>query len=211
MILALSKAYLLNDYAEILSIDNFLTTININSKITNTYNDIKAAYFYHYNGELEKSSKKIKSISFDTMADVAIAEIRRLEFKNGQLGYILNRNELNTLLQQLMSYIEQGLLIFKNNVFPSKEERILEMRIIFDIAPYSLDSQNDVETFKTLYDKSLLLENQIQQNNVKKSYTEYIVNIFNRKAFLFAAPAVALVHYEQAETFFRENNILNEL
>lgn len=211
VILALSKAYLLNDYAEILSIDNFLTTININSKITNTYNDIKAAYFYHYNGELEKSSKKIKSISFDTMADVAIAEIRRLEFKNGQLGYILNRNELNTLLQQLMSYIEQGLLIFKNNVFPSKEERILEMRIIFDIAPYSLDSQNDVETFKTLYDKSLLLENQIQQNNVKKSYTEYIVNIFNRKAFLFAAPAVALVHYEQAETFFRENNILNEL
>lgn len=211
VILALSKAYLLNDYIEIFSIDNFITTINVDPKITNTYNDIKTAYLYHYNGELKNSNKIIKSICFDTMTDVAIAEIRRLEFKNGQLGYILNRSELNTLLQQLKTYIEQGLFVFKNNIFSSKDEKILEMRIIFDIAPYSLDSQNDVETFRTLYDKSLLLENQIQQNNIKKSYTEYIVNIFNRKAFLFASPAVALVHYEQAETFFRENNILNEL
>ena len=211
LILALSKAYMLNDYIEISCIDNFINTTNVNIKIMNTYNCIKNAYLYHYNNELKKSNEIIKVISFDTMTDIAISEIRRLKFKNGQLGYILNRSELDTLLQQLNDYIDHGLFVFKNNIFSSKEERILEMRIIFDIAPYALDSQNDVETFRILYDKSLLLENQIQKTNIKNSYTEYIVNIFNRKAFLFASPAVALMHYEQAESFFRENNINNEL
>lgn len=211
LILALSKAYMLNDYIEISCIDNFVNTTNVNIKMMNTYSCIKNAYLYHYNNKLVKSNEMIKSISFDTMTDIAISEIRRLKFKNGQLAYILNRIELNTLLEQLKEYIEHGLFVFKDNIFSLKEERILEMRIIFDLAPYALDSQNDVETFRILYDKSLILENQIQQNNVKNSYTEYIVNIFNRKAFLFASPAVALVHYEQAESFFRENNIMNEL
>lgn len=211
LILSLSKAYMLGDTIALDSIKNFFYATYVNENLKSTFENINCAYVEHYRKNYHLSSEILKSVAFMEMTSVAIAEIRRLEFKNGQLGYLYERNEMNTQLQQLKTYIDKGLMLFSNILFPPKEEKILEMRIIFDIAPYALDSQNDVETFKVLYDKSIVLENQIQKSTIKKSYTEYIINVFNRKAFLFAVPAVALVHYEQAEAFFRDNNIYSEL
>ena len=211
LILALSKAYMLGDTIALDSIRTFFYDTYINSDLSRKFEDLNCAYAEHYRKNYFASSEILKSVSLTGMSPVAIAEIRRLNFKNGQLGYLFRRDELSTQIQQLKTYIDNGLVLFSSLLFDAKEEKTLEMRIIFDIAPYVLDSQNDVETFRKLYDKSLLLENQIQQTAIKKSYTEYIVNVFNRKAFLFATPAVALVHYEQAEAFFRENNINSEL
>lgn len=70
---------------------------------------------------------------------------------------------------------------------------------------------NDKDIFDYLYDKSLLIVNFINQNFIKKNYADFILNIFNRKAFLFASPPIALLYYEEAEAYFRENKIIEEL
>ncbi len=211
LVLALSKTYMLNDIIQRYSVKKFIDTSNIDCEKKIVFENLDRAYTEYYNRNYRQSNNIINLISLNQMSNVAIAEIRRLEFKNNQLGHLCYRDEMNTMMQQLRAYIENGLSVYSDIFVAQHEERILEMRIIFDIAPYALDTQNDVETFRELYDKSLILEKNIQSRAIKKSYTEYIVNIFNRKAFLFAAPAVALVHYEQAEAFFRENNIFSEL
>lgn len=211
IVLSLSKAYMLGDMLTLNLIKNFFYDTCTSKDVKIIFDNLNCAYMEHYRKNYLLSIEFLKSVTLKGLSSVAVAEIRRLEFKNRQLGYLFERDEMNTQLQQLKTYTDKGLVIFSDIFSEPKEEKVLEMRIIFDITPYILDSQNDVETFRFLYDKSLLIENQIQQTTIKKSYTEYIINVFNRKAFLFAAPAVALVHYEQAESFFRENNILTEL
>ena len=41
-------------------------------------------------------------------------------------------------------------------------------------------------------------------------FSEYIINVFNRKAFLFAVPSQASVYYEQAVAYFKDNKIWDE-
>lgn len=211
IVLALSKAYMFGDTIALKSIKDFFYSIYINENARNVFESLNNAYAQHYCKNYSLSSNIIKSIPLVGISPVTLAEIRRLEFKNGQLGHLFNRNEMNTQMHQLKTYIDSGLYLFTDILFGSRNEKMLEMRILFDIAPYSLDSQNDVETFRVLYDKSVLLEKEIRQTTIKKGYSEYIVNVFKRKAFLFAVPAAAIVHYEQAETFFRENSIFSEL
>ena len=114
---------------------------------------------------------------------------------------------MKTQIMILKTYVDKGVFLFRDTTFGSQEEYMLELRIIFDIAPYVLDVQNDVETFNKLYDKSLVIQKSIDKSALKKSYSEYVINVFNRKAFLFAPPSTALVYYEQAEAYFRKARI----
>lgn len=211
LVLAISKSYMLNDIIAVNSTIEFFNKSNTKNNFKVAFENISKAFYEYNNHNYKKTIEIIKTINTITLSSVALAEIRRIEFKCYQLGHLLERSEMNTRLLQLKTYIDNGIKLIGDPIFEPKEEKLLEMRIIYDIAPYALDTQNNIQLFNELYNKSLALEDQIQQTILKKSYAEYIVNVFNRKAFLFATPPVALVYYEQAEAYFRENNINIEL
>lgn len=211
LILALSKTYLLNDFITRDKIDQFILSNSKNTLQYKVFIEINFAYNEHYNNNYIKSYHILENLDFASFHTVLTAELRRLQFKNMQLGRINNGREIYNLTYQLKTYIDKEIILLNNNLFMPKEEKLLSLRIIYEIAPYLLDAINDKESFNYLYDKSLILVNFINKHFVKKSYADFILNIFNRKAFLFAPPSIAILYYEEAEAYFRENKILEEL
>lgn len=212
LVLALSKTYLFNDYLIRDEIEKFILSKDNTTQLYELFIKIKNAYYQHYKTNYIESYYILENLNFSLFHPVLKAELRRLQFKNMQLGRIKRGREIFDLVNQLKTYIEKELLILLDNKnFKSKEEKLLTLRIIYEISPYFLDVMNDKDNFNYLYDKSLLIVNFINQNFIKKSYADFILNIFNRKAFLFAPPPIALLYYEEAEAYFRENKIIEEL
>ena len=136
---------------------------------------------------------------------VGLTEYYRLLFKIGYEGKM--KEFLPQYLARLILCTEDDydLSLDLGKPFSNKQEVVLKMRIMYDIAPYILDDLNDVSRFEKIYDRSRKLE-----RNEKESgsiFFEYAINVFNRKAFLFANPAQAHVYYEEAEQFFFKNQI----
>lgn len=208
--LSLSKSYLLNDELTRKKTRDFFEKHNNNYQYNELIKNIDNAYKNHYAANYMETEKILSQFDYSKINFVLAAELRRLQFKNGNLGHLFSAQKMNGLVNILMAYLEKGIILNANFPCNLKEEKLLSLRIIFDVAPYVLDTQNEKESFRKLYDKSLLLVKYINQNFIKKSFAEYIVNIFNRKAFLFAPPMKALLYYEQAEAYFRDNNILEE-
>lgn len=210
IILAISKSFLLNDNLERKKVISFFYDNNRDKETHELFNNILEAYQKHYAHNYSDSNIILAEIDYSKINNVLAAELRRLEFKNGYLGRNMTPQQLNCISQALQAQLEQKLILNKDSVFPNKDEKILSLRIIFELAPFILDSQNDRESFCKLYDNSLLLVKYIDRYFIKKSFAEYIINVFNRKAFLFAAPSQASIYYEQAVAYFRENNIWEE-
>ncbi len=210
IVLALSKSFLLND----LLIRNKVTSFFYDNCTKNYYVDIfdqiSNAYQENENRNYKKSNDILVEIDYSELNVVLVAELRRLEFKNSYLGRIATQQKLNSLSNKLQTHLEQQLTLTTEFLSKSKEEKILSLRIIFELAPFILDSQNDKETFRKLYDKSLILVKYINNHFIKKSFADYVINVFNRKAFLFAPPSNAALFYEQSVAYFRENSIWNE-
>lgn len=208
--LAISKSFLLNDS---LIREKIISFFNVNihdEEQKRLFYNIIEAYKEHQKGNYVKSNEMLNNIDYTMINTVLTAELKRLEFQNGYLGHTLSPMRLNGLSKELQVYLEQKLILCTDFVFGNKDEKIISLRIIFDLAPFILDSQNDKETFRKLYDNSLILVQYINNHFVKKSFAEYIINVFNRKAFLFESPSGASVFYEQATAYFNENHILDE-
>lgn len=172
--------------------------------------NIIEAYEEHQKGNYRQSNEILHNIDYTIINIVLVAELKRLEFKNGYLGHISSQMRLNGLSKELQAHLEQKMVICTDFLSRNKDEKIISLKIIFDLAPFILDSQNDRETFRKLYDDSLILVQYINNHFVKKSFAEYVINVFNRKAFLFAPPSIASVYYEQATAYFKENYIWDE-
>ena len=149
-------------------------------------------------------------INYSTLNIVLAAELRRLELKNNYLCKNRNPQKINEILLELQAHLEKKLVLINDLTFDNKSEKILTLRIVFELAPIVLDYHNNKEIFCKLYDESLLLVNYINENFIKKSFAEYVINVFNRKAFLFAPPSQASIYYEQAVSYFRDNKIWEE-
>ncbi|NDO51467.1 hypothetical protein FMM75_19470 [Lachnospiraceae bacterium MD335] len=208
--LAISKSFLLNDC---LVREKVITFYNANmydedQKIL--FFNIIEAYEEHQKGNYRQSNEILHNIDYTIINIVLVAELKRLEFKNGYLGHISSQMRLNGLSKELQAHLEQKMVICTDFLSKNKDEKIISLKIIFDLAPFILDSQNDRETFRKLYDDSLILVQYINNHFVKKSFAEYVINVFNRKAFLFAPPSIASVYYEQATAYFKENYIWDE-
>lgn len=208
--LAISKSFLLNDC---LVREKVITFYNANmydedQKIL--FFNIIEAYEEHQKGNYRQSNEILHNIDYTIINIVLVAELKRLEFKNGYLGHISSQMRLNGLSKELQAHLEQKMVICTDFLSRNKDEKIISLKIIFDLAPFILDSQNDRETFRKLYDDSLILVQYINNHFVKKSFAEYVINVFNRKAFLFAPPSIASVYYEQATAYFKENYIWDE-
>lgn len=211
LVLALAKAHMMSDSICLNEALVFVRDKGYNSEQKELFEKINEAYNKHYQQKYKCSSAILGSLNFETLPVLVAVEVRRLDFKNRELGHFYQRQDMKTQIMILKTYVDKGVFLFRDTTFGSQEEYMLELRIIFDIAPYVLDVQNDVETFNKLYDKSLVIQKSIDKSALKKSYSEYVINVFNRKAFLFAPPSTALVYYEQAEAYFRKARINSEL
>lgn len=208
--LAISKSFLLNDCLEREKVITFFKNNIQNEEQKKLFFNIIEAYEEHQKGNYIRSNEILHNIDYTIINVVLVAELKRLEFKNGYLGHISSQMRLNGLSKELQAHLEQKMVICNDFVSRNKEEKIIALKIIFDLAPFILDSQNDRETFCKLYDDSLILVQYINNHFIKKSFAEYVINVFNRKAFLFAPPSVASIYYEQATAYFKENYILDE-
>lgn len=210
IILAISKSFLLKDLLIRNKVISFFHNNNTNGYYTNVFNQILEAYQENENQNYEKSNNILKEIDYSEFNPVLAAELRRLEFRNGYFGRIMPPQRLNGLSNELQTHLQQKLFLTTEFLANSKDEKILSLRIIFELAPFVLDSQNDKDAFCKLYDESLILVKYINEHFIQKSFADYVINVFNRKAFLFAPPSNAVLYYEQAVAYFRENNIWNE-
>lgn len=210
IILALSKSFLFNDQLSKNKISSFFYENNSENKYRQLFDKIKEAYQEHHNNNYINSNILIADIDYSDVNTVLAAELRRLEFKNGFLSKTMTPQKLYDLSQELQTHLEKKLVLTTEFLSENKDEKILSLRIIFDIAPFILDTQNNRESFGKLYDNSLILANYINNHFINKNFAEYIINVFNRKAFLFASPASASLYYEQAVAYFKDNKIWHE-
>lgn len=209
LILSLSKSFLTNDDITQRKINKFINDY-ADDKINKFFILIFESYSEYYAGNYKNTHELLKKPDYSSMNAVLAAELRRMLFKSGELGHCASKAEMRQLAEQLCNYIERELILVNLQEFEQKDEKMLSLRIIFDIAPYILDARNDKELFSKLYDRSLLIVKYIENNFIKKSFSHYVLNVFNRKAFLFAAPDVALLYYEEAASYFRQNKIIEQ-
>lgn len=129
-------------------------------------------------------------------------------------GILYRKHEMNTtnvshVLNNCIGYAENELFIDCNEIngIYRTDEKILRLKIIYEIAPYILDEKNDYDAFQKLYNlsKELNCDNNISKR--QKSLGEYIENVFNRKAFLFVNQASCDIYYEKAKKYFSKHEI----
>lgn len=210
IMLGISKCFMLNDILQRDKITSFFLKNNTNECYKELFNNICDAYVNHYQGYYQKVLEILEDIDYSEINIVLAAELRRLKFKSGYIGHCMTSALINEVAQELHIYLEKRIFLSTDFVPKNKDEKILSLRIIYELAPYELDTLNDKERFRKLYDNSLLLTNYINNHFIKKSFSEYIINVFNRKAFLFAVPSQASVYYEQAVAYFKDNKIWDE-
>lgn len=210
VVLAVSKAFIINDLYSVDLIRNKLINMNGADKYAHNFDIIVDAYKLHYSKQYSKSNDKLCTLNLIDFPRIIVAEIKRLKFRNGQLGHCLQISEMRVLSEQLLLYAESGLYINSDYIVNKKYEKILVLSILYDLAPYALDTLNDKELFENIFDKSLVIVNQLKEENNDNVFAEYLINIFNRKAFLFRKPTLALLNYEEAERFFKNNHILDQ-
>ena len=124
-------------------------------------------------------------------------------YKNTNLSKPTDHNALN----ECINYALNELIINPpdTTIINPTDETILRLKIIYGISPCILDQLNDYDGFNRLYYKSRELSS--NSNAKQHGIGEYIENVFNRKAFLFANPAACSIYYEKAKRFFETNQI----
>ncbi len=120
----------------------------------------------------------------------------------------MNSSEASRILNKCIGYAENELIIDIADIdgVYQIDEKILRLKIIYDIAPCVLDQRNDYDTFQKLYNLSKSL-NSSNISKKQKSLGEYIENVFNRKAFLFVNQASCDFYYEKAKRYFAKHEI----
>ena len=128
-------------------------------------------------------------------------------------GLLYRKTPMNTpiasrILNKCIGYAENELIIDNAEIegILQIDEKILRLKIIYDIAPCVLDQRNDYDTFQKLYNLSKEL-NGSKISKKQKSISEYIENVFNRKAFLFVNQAACDIYYEKAKKYFGRHEI----
>lgn len=130
------------------------------------------------------------------------------------LGVLYRETPMNTplasrILNKCIGYAENNLIIDTTEIegLLQIDEKILRLKIIYDIAPCVLDQKNDYVTFQELYNLSKELNSGYQICKKQKSLCEYIENVFNRKAFLFVNQASCDIYYEKAKKYFSDHEV----
>lgn len=208
-ILAYISAKQIGDDIKIKNIDNIIMQTWVDDKYKEMYSAICEYYNILFSqpsiGEVEQAYRNIINIyrwELPIQAEITYEYFLYI-YRNTDFKKITYRN----ILDKCISYAMNEMIIHTPDALVIKQidETILRLKIIYGIAPCVLDLLNDYQTFDNLYHKSKELSS---NNNTKQhGIGEYIQNVFNRKAFLFANQAVCNVYYEKAKSYFEHNEI----
>ncbi len=212
IILALSKNFLLNDLIELKKIDDIFSNMNKYKDDKRLFNSIKSAFRHHHNQDYMSCIKVLEEINIDDLNLIGNAELTRLKFKSGILGKvdeILSKEDIFNLVNKLEGFIiNKGIQV---NVPLYSKEYAFRFIILQDILPYILDSLNDRNRFNLLYDEFVNISRHINGTFIKSDFYKYMHHVFNRKAFLFEPPNIALMYYNEAKHYFKKNDFYCEL
>jgi len=210
-ILAYSSAKQTSDNIKIDKIENIMKQKQVNEKYKEMFEIICEYYNILFEQssieEVEQAYKNItRKYSWELPVKAEITyEYFYYIYKNTDLDKVTYHNTLNDCI----NYALNELIIDTQDTTIIKpiDETILRLKIIYGISPCVLDIFNDYDTFNLLYHKSQELSS---NSNTKHGIGEYIENVFNRKAFLFANQAACSIYYEKAKKYFERNEIWDE-
>lgn len=160
-------------------------------------------------GQYLLSNACIDSLLEETHSPVLCAVILRQKFKNLQLSHAPTK-ALKLIASQLYELILHPLKYNLEEPFYDFDERVLRLSIIYDLAPYYLDDENDRDTFTHLCDLGEIIYRKIATSSGECAYAEFLTNIFYRKAFLYVGPEQSIVYYNKALHFFESNKIYDQ-
>lgn len=215
LILAYSNALKLVDSQCIQKIDSFLDTDSCPSKFSTDYKLIKKFYDM-VNNDLTDFCE-LKNIYSNLQRDYYELPLKA-ELTRAFFYFMYKRLQpwdiaLKHTLSQLIQYANKELSL-SYSPYPVKikliDESVLRLRIIYDIAPFILDSLNDTKLFEKLYNLIDKLSNTAQISPSGRSIAKYMENVFNRKAFLFINQTQCGIFYDKAKKYFIDNNIWEE-
>lgn len=212
LILAYSAALKMSDDLKIKKILELLDTYCITKYDSNNYQNIKTFYDSLYT---KKSLIEVKS-KYNLAQNDSLEIVIKAELACEYFHYLYLNAKMNTSIYlYVLNKCEQYALHELNFEISDLEtinkidESILRLKIIYDISPCILDHLNNYDGFQKLHQLSINLSRKI--NNSKHiNLGQYIENVFNRKAFLFANPAACGHYYDKAKRFFEINNIWEE-
>lgn len=208
-LLAYSFAKKISDDQKVSMIEGIFFSGNIEGNRRSRFEKIKNFYDDILNeADLSKVASDYDELQSELFDITVLAEISCEYF-----GLLYRKTPMNTptashILNKCIEYAKNELILGDSEVegLIQTDEKILRLKIIYDIAPCVLDQRNDYETFQKLYNLSKELTNN-KINKRQKSIGEYIENVFNRKAFLFVNPASCDVYYEKAKNYFGRHEI----
>ena len=209
LILAVAQAFMFNDEWIEEKIRKFIEIYG-SLAIQEQYNHIIQAYRHHKNREYKQSLQILLNIRDLEIGRVGRIELTRLKFKNYYLLSQTSSFDCKQTILKLKETVQNHLSLEAQEGLLLEEERIFKLKIIYDIAPYVLDAENDYDGFQELYNEARCILAKERAKSSRKKTVQYINSIFNRKAFLFANPMAAMPYYDDAKTFFRKNCIWDE-
>lgn len=207
-ILSYSAARKMEDDLKIRKIENILASDSADKKYKEAFAVIKDYYDSLYKHlPLTDMAQKYKNIKkYDWELPV------RAELTCEYFHYIYRNTKMNkptyiNLLNECINYAMNELTISNSSIdmVEAVDETVLRLKIIYEISPCVLDQLNDYDKFKKLYNKSQELS--YSKNVRQHGIGEYVENVFNRKAFLFANQAACNIYYEKAKSYFARNEI----
>lgn len=208
-LLAYSFARKISDYNKVNMIEKIFASSITESERKLRFEQIKSFYNDLQN---EVALSKIAS-DYDKLQNEYLDITVLAEISCEYFGVLYRKTPMNTptasrILNKCIGFATNELVIVDSEIegLVQIDERILRLKIIYDIAPCVLDHNNDYETFQQLYNLSKELTNN-KINKKQKSIGEYIENVFNRKAFLFVNQASCDIYYDKAKNYFRRHNI----
>ena len=208
-ILAYSSARQIADSIKIKKIENII----MQSQVDEKYKEMYAAICDYYDILFGQSSIAEVEEAYRNIARKYSWELPvKAEITYEYFSYIYNNTDLRkatyrNTLDECINYVMNALIIDTQDatIIKPVDETILRLKIIYGISPCVLDLLNDYDGFNCLYHKSQELS--YNSNAKQHGIGEYIENVFNRKAFLFANPAACSIYYEKAKKYFEHNEI----
>ena len=209
-LLAYSFAKKISDNAKVKMIEKIFSSTNVEENRRFRFEKIKKFFENIMNDEsLSKIDSDYKELENMLLDMTVLAEITCEYF-----GVLYRKTSMNTpiafrILNKCISYAENDMIIDNAEIdgLVQIDEKILRLKIIYDIAPCVLDQKNDYESFQKLYELSKELNSSHQISKKQKSLCEYVENVFNRKAFLFVNQASCDIYYEKAKKYFSRHEI----
>lgn len=210
--LAISKSYVIGEFWRI---DKITHIVSDDHNCQMYYNDIFLHYInaneYFWKKQYKKAIKELDLINENISTAIIRAEIDRLRFKCYYYENNTNNIDCVKTINKLISIVKKDLKVeLEEKEFLIVDEFTLRLQILFEISPCILDDYNEYDVFEELYNLNIKINRKIESDNLSTFTTKYLLNIFNRKAFLFSNPMTSDIYYDEAKSFFFRNNILDE-